>query len=455
MSERITFKNMLKLVEKETGLDNTQSDRLLRRWFSIINEGLERDGRVRVSKFGTFKLHAVKERSGINPRTREAIAIPAHTKVVFNGAKHLKEIVNIKYNLLEAKPIKMTEKKSEKKVTKKVTPKNEEIKKETEKKEPDTELDNIMSQITEVPESENKELKYEETPPPVKDETKIEQIKRKQSDEVRAKIEEKFSKKENDFTPTGVMSSAPEEPIEKDEPPKVVQEEKTIKEKKSDEKAAAPAPEKVKVVVKEEKEDKEPESPIVEPKKEEEKKSKIGLWIAIAAFFILLVIVVLFWKPWEEPEEVIVEKPPVQEVVKPEPPPKPVVKKKVYEIPGGEHAVSRGDKLWDLSDEFYKDAYLWPNIYRVNDKAIPNPDILVIGNVVTVPPLEGTIQNLTATDSVNISVGFFKAYEAYKKYGNEWAKYYLWVCKKYDEQTFKDIQKDVEQEDAQFALTMN
>jgi len=141
-------------------------------------------------------------------------------------------------------------------------------------------------------------------------------------------------------------------------------------------------------------------------------------------------------------------------VVKPEPQ-KPVVKKKVYKTPGGEHAINRGDKLWDLSEDYYRDAYLWPNIYRVNDRSISNPDILIIGNVVTVPPLEGTYQNLTAIDSVNISIGFYKAYKAYKKNGNEWAKYYLWVCKKYDKQTFNDNQTNIDPDDFQFALTMN
>ena len=449
MPERITFKKMLELVEKETGLDNKESDKLLRKWFSIINEGLERDGRVRISKFGTFKLHAVKERGGINPRTREAIVIPAHTKVVFNGAKHLKETVNKKYNLLEAKPIKMNEKKSEKKVSKKETDKKNSVKKET-----STEVENIISQITEIPESEKKELEYEETPAPIKEETKIDQIKRKQSEEVRAKIEEKFAKKENDFTPTGVMSDESDKTKEKVESQKTAKEEKPVEKTETVDKTAALEPEKVKVVVQKEAEIKEPESPIVEPKKEEKKKSRLGLYIAVAAIIILLLIIVLFWKPWEGPEEVVVEKPPVKEEVKTEPPPKPVVKKKVYKTPGGEHAVHRGDRLWDLSDDFYKNAYLWPNIYRVNDKAIPNPDILVIGNVVTVPPLEGTIRNLTAKDSVNISVGFFKAYKAYKKYGNQWAKYYLWVCKKYDVDTFKENQKNVEQEDVRFALSM-
>jgi len=453
MPVRITFKKLVELVEKETGLDNKNSDKLLRRWFSIINEGLERDGRVRISKFGIFKLQAVKQRNGINPSTREAMVIPAHTKVVFKSAKHLKETVNKKYNLLEAKPIIMADKKSEKKVPKSDTSK----KAETEKKVSDTEIDNLISQIDESHESDGKELKNVDTPEPKKEETKINQIKKKQSEEIRAKIEEKFTNKENDFTPTGVMSAAPDKKPDKTEEKitekVVVNEDKTTQKKEKIAEVEKPLEDKVNVIIEKDKVEKKPESPLMQRRLEEEKKSKMGLWIAIV-FIILLLIILLIWKPWEESEEVVVEKQPIKEIVKPEPQ-TPVVKKAVYKTPGGEHAVNRGDKLWDLSDDYYKDAYLWPNIYRVNDKSISNPDILIIGNVVTVPPLEGTHENLTTKDSVNISVGFYKAYKAYKKYGNEWAKYYLWVCKKYDRQTFNDNKPNVNPDDFQFALNMN
>lgn len=456
MMERIPFKKMLDLVEKETGLDNKESDRLVRHWFGIINEGLEKDGRVRISKFGTFKLQSVAERNGINPITREAMLIPAHTKVGFKSAKYLRETVNKKYNLLEAKPIKMEEKKTNKKETINTNGQNEDINNESTKKNSENEIDELVSQITETTSTENMELKNENKSKPDTEKTKIEQLKRKQSEEVRAKIEEKFSQKENDFTPNGVMSVKEEDTKseEKDEK-EIIDQDSEVEEKKTVEKTELQKtePEKVEVIIEKETKVEEPKQPISEPEKKE-KKSKTGLWISIAAIFILLIIILLFWKPWRTVEEVVAEKPMVQEEVKPEPPPKPKVPKIVYKTAGGEHAVNRGDKLWDLSDEFYRDAYLWPNIYRVNDKNIPNPDILVIGNVVTIPPLEGTYQNLTANDSVNISVGFYKAYKAYQKNGNQWAKYYLWVCKKYDRKTFNGYEKNVEQEDFLFALSM-
>ena len=153
MAERITFKNLLELVQKETGLDNKQSDRFIRQWIDIINGGLEKDGRVRIFNFGTFKLQKVAERKGFNPATKEKITIPAHTKVVFKGAKNLRETVNRKYNLLEAKSIIMPENNSDKN-------KSQQNKNDSSKKESNNDINDIMSKLSESEKDEKKILSF-------------------------------------------------------------------------------------------------------------------------------------------------------------------------------------------------------------------------------------------------------------------------------------------------------
>jgi DNA-binding protein HU-beta len=44
--------------------------------------------------FGSFRLHNVKSRNGINPRTREEIFIPASKKPIFSSGKFFKNKVN-------------------------------------------------------------------------------------------------------------------------------------------------------------------------------------------------------------------------------------------------------------------------------------------------------------------------------------------------------------------------
>ncbi len=434
MAKKIKYQDLLEIIEKETGFNKTKSDTFVKQFIDIIAEGLKRDSRVRISKFGTLKLRHLDERQGINPQTKEAITIPEHTKVVFKGARYLQEKVNHRYNLLQSQPIVENQK-------------NEKSKKEEPVTKSDSERENMLDQL-----SEFKEIPKEES-----------------------------AKKQKDITPTGVRI-APAKPVEekeapekskKEETPKVV-EQKPKTEKKPEplkeestkpgkvdfEKGAPFESEAVQVVIEK---NTEPEKKIESFEKEEKKKSKLG-YILAAALFVILFLVFIFWPASEEPDEPIAEAPVVDEQVKAkETPkvedqvkakeiPKPIVKLKKPGTPGGEHLVKIGDKLWGLSDNFYKDSYLWPNIYRMNYTEIPNPDILKINNTVIVPSLEGTHLKLSARDSVDISLGFYHAYEAYKSNGNEWAKYYLWVCKKYDAKTFREKQNEVDEEDLQFVL---
>jgi len=387
MAEKITYHDLIGLIEKETGLNQRESDDFVKEWIDVINEGLVKDGQVRISQLGTFKLQRVDERAGINPQNRGAITIPAHTKVVFKGSKNLKEKVNHKYNLLKATPIPAGK---------------------TQQQQSEDERNGKLSSLSE-------------------------------------KSEPTAEKSRQDYTPTGVMAV----PVQKKpEPDKVT---------------AKPVVEEEEVVLKRESEKTEVEhkTPVSAVEKEEKKSNKVGYLIA-ALILILLIVLYIFWPGGNEPAEQIAEKPTalmeekteIQNEAKSKDLQKLVKTEKKPGTPGGKHTVKAGDKLWNLSQSFYRDAYLWPNIYRVNDEKIPNPDILDLGNSIIVPPLEGTINSLTNTDSVNIASGFYMTYQAYKRSGNKWAKYYLWVCKKYSEKVFNEKKVQSDQVDVRFVMNL-
>ena len=131
-----------------------------------------------------------------------------------------------------------------------------------------------------------------------------------------------------------------------------------------------------------------------------------------------------------EPVEILSEEAtPVQQRVTAQPEAEPVVEEVVYEIPGGNHIIKSGDKLWTVSQDFYKQGYLWPNIYRVNVSEISNPDLLKIGEEILVPPLRGKPGNLTEKDIEEIAEGFMEVYLTYKRSGNKIALNYLWVVR--------------------------
>jgi hypothetical protein len=52
--------------------------------------------------------------------------------------------------------------------------------------------------------------------------------------------------------------------------------------------------------------------------------------------------------------------------------------------PDKDHAVVKGDTLWDLSAAYLKDPFIWPDIWQVNPQ-ISHPDLIYPGNHVNLP----------------------------------------------------------------------
>ncbi len=58
------------------------------------------------------------------------------------------------------------------------------------------------------------------------------------------------------------------------------------------------------------------------------------------------------------------------------------------------YTIKRGDTLWDISNTFLKDPFLWPFIWKAN-QSITNPDLIYPGNKLTIPslaPIERAMQ---------------------------------------------------------------
>ena len=58
--------------------------------FEAIAEELVKGGKVQLIGFGTFETKNTEEKAGRNPKTGEAITIPAGKKVTFKASKNLK-----------------------------------------------------------------------------------------------------------------------------------------------------------------------------------------------------------------------------------------------------------------------------------------------------------------------------------------------------------------------------
>lgn len=59
-----------------------------------VTEALVKGDKVQLVGFGTFEVKARAARQGLNPRTKEAIEIPASNAPSFKAGKALKDAVN-------------------------------------------------------------------------------------------------------------------------------------------------------------------------------------------------------------------------------------------------------------------------------------------------------------------------------------------------------------------------
>ena len=72
-----------------------EADRYLLAFIDAIVNNLQKDGKVVIQGFGSFRLKEYEARIGKKPVTGEAIPIPARKKPVFRASKELQQIINL------------------------------------------------------------------------------------------------------------------------------------------------------------------------------------------------------------------------------------------------------------------------------------------------------------------------------------------------------------------------
>ena len=81
-------------VAENTGLTKKDAEAAVNAMFKAIETELATGGKVQIAGFGSFKVKERAERVGRNPKTKEAITIPASKAPAFVAGKDLKDAVN-------------------------------------------------------------------------------------------------------------------------------------------------------------------------------------------------------------------------------------------------------------------------------------------------------------------------------------------------------------------------
>lgn len=86
----MTKDEMVALMAAQSGINKRQAGQALQAFMSGVTSQLKKGQKVSFAGFGTFTISKRKARTGRNPQTGAAIAIPATKVPVFRAGKHLK-----------------------------------------------------------------------------------------------------------------------------------------------------------------------------------------------------------------------------------------------------------------------------------------------------------------------------------------------------------------------------
>ncbi len=90
----MTKTELIAAVAEKAGMTKKDADRVVSATFETIAQALANGEKVQVSGFGIFDTKKREARTGLNPRTKETIQIPASTQPVFKAGKALKDSVS-------------------------------------------------------------------------------------------------------------------------------------------------------------------------------------------------------------------------------------------------------------------------------------------------------------------------------------------------------------------------
>ncbi len=80
-------------VVEKTGLSKKDAEKAVTAVLDSVKEAVAKGDKVQLVGFGTFEVRARAARTGLNPKTKETIEIPASKAPAFKAGKAFKDAV--------------------------------------------------------------------------------------------------------------------------------------------------------------------------------------------------------------------------------------------------------------------------------------------------------------------------------------------------------------------------
>tara|TARA_B100000029_G_scaffold378173_1_gene372894 strand:+ start:86 stop:385 length:300 start_codon:yes stop_codon:yes gene_type:complete len=98
MRINLTKKDLVNLIYMQLGFSKQISENLIDDFLATVVQNIISEKKLKLSKFGTFKIRQKKSRIGRNPKTKESKVISSRDVVLFKPSKEFKALVNLKDN---------------------------------------------------------------------------------------------------------------------------------------------------------------------------------------------------------------------------------------------------------------------------------------------------------------------------------------------------------------------
>lgn len=83
--------DLVSMIAAKSNLTKKDSESALNAFVETVQAALKKGEKIQLVGFGTFEVRNRAARTGINPRTKESIKIPATKAPVFKAGKALKD----------------------------------------------------------------------------------------------------------------------------------------------------------------------------------------------------------------------------------------------------------------------------------------------------------------------------------------------------------------------------